>query len=86
LPLTVGTDLTLPTYQYDSGLGAFYITAIDQHRESTPAGEVQAWSIKAGLSRTEQVEYTVSVRPGLEISYSAGPSSQHIGGDFSGIQ
>jgi len=86
LPLTPGVTLTLPTYQYDSGLGTFYVDTLDQHQESTPAGLVLAWRIKAGPSRAEQVEYTISTRPGLEIAYSAGPSSQRLGGDCSGVK
>ncbi len=86
LPLTSGAALTLPTYQYDSGLGTFYVDALNQRQEITPGGIVQAWHIKAGLSRAEQVEYTISTRPGLEIAYSAGPSSQRLGGDCSGIK
>ena len=53
LPLASHAALTLPTYQYDSGLGTFYIDTSDQHEESTPAGKVHAWQIKAGLSRAE---------------------------------
>ena len=86
LPLTSGASLKLPTYQYDSGLGTFYVDAFSERSEDTPTGDVQAWHIKAGLSRAEQVEYTVSTHPGLEIAYSAGPSAQHIGGDCSGVK
>ena len=86
LPLTAGLAITLPTYQYDSGFGRFYIDAVDQHQEIVPAGTVQAWRIKAGLSRSEQVEYTVSTHPGFELAYTAGPSSQHMGGDCSGVK
>ena len=86
LPLTSGAVLTLPTYQYDSGLGRFYVDALNENQESTPSGVVQAWHIKAGLSRAEQVEYTVSTLPGLEIAYSTGPSSQPMGGDCSGVK
>ena len=86
LPLASSASLTLPIYQYDSGLGKFYIDTLDQHEENTPAGKVQAWRVKAGLSRNEQVEYVVATQPGLEISYSAGPSSQRIGGDCAGVK
>ena len=86
LPLISGASLTLPTYQYDSGLGTFNVDTLDQHQEHTEAGEVQAWRVKAGLSRNEQVEYVVSTRPGLEIAYDAGPSSQRMGGDCTGVK
>ena len=85
LPLMSSGVLTLPTYQYDSGLGTFYVDTLGQHQESTADGVVQAWRIKAGLSRNEQVEYIVSTHPGLEIAYSAGPSSQRMGGDCTGV-
>ena len=86
LPLTSGASLKLPKYQYDSGLGTFYVVPLSERSESTPTGDVQAWHIKAGLSRTEQVEYTVSTHPGLEFAYSAGLSAQHIGGVCSGVK
>lgn len=68
LPLTPGASLKLPTYQYDSGLGTFYVDTVGERSESTPAGKVQAWRIKAGLSRTEQVKYVVATQLGLEIA------------------
>jgi len=86
LPLTTGTHLTLPTYQYDSGFGSFYVDVVDQHQESTPAGMVQAWRIQAGIERSEMVDYTVSTKPGLEIAYHAGPYTQRLGGDCSQIE
>ncbi|MBB6144221.1 hypothetical protein HNQ77_002173 [Silvibacterium bohemicum] len=86
LPLTAGASMTLPVYQYNSGLGTFYVDALGQHEEHTPWGTFQGWRVKAGLSHSEQVEYTVSTHPGLEISYTAGPSSQRIGGDCGALQ
>ncbi len=86
LPLATGSAMTLPIYQYDSGLSTFYVDVVGEHQESAPGGMLRAWRIKAGLSRSEQVEYSVSTHPGLEIAYAAGPSSQHIGGDCSGIK
>ena len=86
LPLTPGASLKLPTYQYDSGLGTFYVDTVGERSESTPAGKVQAWRIKAGLSRTEQVKYVVATQLGLEIAYRAGPSAQQMGGDCTGAQ
>jgi hypothetical protein len=85
MPLSAGASLTLPTYQYDSGLGTFYIDVQGRRQEELPKGRVQAWIIKAGLSPSEQVQYTVSTHPGLEFAYAAGPSAQHMGGDCSGI-
>ena len=86
LPLKAGSSVTLPTYQYDSGFGMFFVDALDQYPESTPSGTVQAWRIKAGPSRSEQVDYIVSTHPGLEIGYTAGPSSQHLGGNCSDVK
>jgi hypothetical protein len=86
LPLRVGSSFTLPTYQYDSGFGMFLVHAFDQHQESTPSGKVQAWRIKAGASRSEQVDYIVSTHPGLEIGYTAGLSSQYLGGNCSDVK
>jgi hypothetical protein len=86
LPLNAGSSFTLPTYQYDSGFGMFFVDVLDQHQESVPSGSVQAWRIKVGPSRSEQVDYIVSTHPGLEIGYTAGPSSQHLGGNCGGVK
>ncbi len=86
LPLIAGAALTLPTYQYDSGLGSFLVNVVDQHQESTPAGMVQAWRVRAGINRSELVEYIVSTLPGLEIAYHAGPYTQRLGGDCSQLK
>jgi hypothetical protein len=85
MPLRPDASLTLPTYQYDSGLGTFYVNVQGQRQEESPSGSLQAWVIKAGLSRSEQIEYIVSTQPGFEFAYSAGPTAQHLGGDCSGI-
>jgi hypothetical protein len=85
MPLGAGASLTLPTYQYDSGLGTFYIDVQGQRDEALPSGTVAAWVIKAKLSSSPQIEYTVSTHPGLEYAYAAGPSAQHMGGDCKGI-
>jgi hypothetical protein len=86
LPLKAGSSFTLPTYQYDSGFGMFFVAVLDQHEESTPSGRVQAWRIKAGPAKAKQAGYIVSTQPGLEIGYTAGPSSQHLGGNCSDIK
>lgn len=86
LPLTAGASLSLPIYQYDSGLGSFFVDAVDRHPENTPAGVVQAWRVRAGTKRSEMVEYTVSSQPGLEIGYHAGPYTQSLGGDCNQIR
>jgi hypothetical protein len=85
LPLKPGISLTLRVYQYDSGFETFYINVLDQKKERTAKGTLRAWILKAGVKPSEQVEYTVSTHPGLEISYMAGPSSQHLGGDCVGV-
>jgi len=85
MPLSTGASLRLPAYQYDSGLGMFYIDVQGQREEALPTGQVKAWVIKTRLGSSPQIEYTVSTNPGLELAYAAGPSAQHMGGDCKGI-
>ncbi len=86
LPLQAGIPITLPIYQYNSGFGSFYLNPLSQSELKTTQGTYQAWTLKAGPSPSKQAEYTVSTQPGLEIGYTAGPSSQKLGGDCTGVQ
>ena len=81
LPLQAGGTYHLPIYQYDSGQGSFYVNVTGKQKQNTPKGSVDAWRLQAGLKPTELVEYVVGSNPHLELAYSAGPSSQHLGGD-----
>lgn len=86
LPLKAGKSYHLPTYQYDSGKGDFFVTVNGQRRVTTPNGTVDAWVLEAGLKPDELVEYLIGQMPRMELGYIAGPMSQHLGGDCSGLR
>lgn len=85
LPLKAGGDYRIPTYQYDSGKGTFLVTVKEGRKIDTSAGAVDAWVLETGLKADERVEYLVGKNPPRELGYLAGPMSQHMGGDCSGI-
>jgi hypothetical protein len=85
LPLKEGGSYQLPTYQYDNGKGNFFVTVTSQQKMSTPKGVVDAWVLEAGLKPNERVEYLAGKSPHMELGFIAGPMSQHIGGDCTGI-
>ncbi|WP_263410507.1 DUF3108 domain-containing protein [Terriglobus tenax] len=85
LPLKAGGDYRIPTYQYDSGKGTFLVTVKETRKIEIPTGVADAWVLEAGLKADERVEYLVGKNPPRDLGYLAGPMSQHIGGDCSGI-
>jgi len=85
LPLKAGGDYRVPTYQYDSGKGAFLVTVKGARKIDTPTGAVDAWVLEAGVKADERVEYLVGKNPPRDLGYLAGPMSQHIGGDCSNL-
>jgi hypothetical protein len=86
LPLKAGGSYRLPTYQYDSGKGSFFVTVTGRRKVDTGQGAVNAWVLEAGLNSNERVEYLVSRNPPMELGYNAGPMSQRIGGDCAGLR
>jgi hypothetical protein len=85
LPLKDGGNYQIPIYQYDSGKGDFFVTVTGQQSTGTPKGVVGAWVLEAGLKPNERVEYLVGRDPHMELGYIAGPMSQHMGGDCTGL-
>jgi hypothetical protein len=81
LPLQTGGEYQIPIYQHDSGKGFFFVNAIGKRKLETPEGAVDAWVLRAGLKRDEQVDYFVGSGVRLELGYAAGPSSQRLGGE-----
>jgi hypothetical protein len=81
LPLEVGKKYQLPIYQYDSGKGSFFVRVTDRQKPDTPKGIADAWILEAGAKPSERTRYLVGIDPRMELGYSAGSMSQHIGGD-----
>jgi hypothetical protein len=84
LPLSDGKTLTLPFYQYDKGVGRFVATVTGSERVSTPAGAVDAWTVELGVGDTSRSTYLIG-KDGVELGYRAGPFSEALGGDCSGL-
>jgi hypothetical protein len=73
LPLKISGDYRIPTYQYNSGKGAFLITVKEARKIDTPTGAVDAWVLEAGVKADERVEYLVGKNPPRDLGYLAGP-------------
>jgi hypothetical protein len=86
LPLKAGANYRLPVYQYDSGKGTFFVTVVGEQTVATPKGDVEAWVAEVGLKPNERVKYLLGQTPRMELGYAAGPMSQHLGGDCSGLR
>jgi len=80
LPLQAGMAYQIPTFQYDSGRGFLLVNVVERRKVDTQSGVVDAWAIRAGPKKNEQVDYLVGSQPGIELGYTAGQNSQHLGG------
>jgi FAD/FMN-containing dehydrogenase len=85
LPLRMGTEFSLPFYQYDQGLGRFTLKATGTESVQTPAGPVQAWVVDAGTYKSPRVTYLIDKKTGDELGTRAEGFGTRLGGDCSGI-
>ena len=81
LPLRAGGTYSLPFWQYDKGRGAFTVRVVGEEKVSTPAGAVDAWVLEAGADPARLARYQIAKASRQELGYTAGPSSQRLGGD-----
>lgn len=85
LPLKIGAKYRLPVYQYDDGKGEFFVTVEGEQIVGTPKGDMKAWVAEVGRTPDERIKYLLGQTPAMELGYTAGPMSQHLGGDCSGL-
>ena len=80
LPLRTGGSYSLPFWQYDKGQGAFTVRVVGEERVATPTGTVDAWILEAGADPARLARYQIAKVSRQELGYTAGPSSQRLGG------
>lgn len=80
LPLKEGGTYSLPSWQYDKGFGMFTVRVVGSTTVATPGGGVAAWTLDAGNDPAKPSRYLVAKTGPRELGYSAGQSSQRMGG------
>jgi hypothetical protein len=78
LPLKVGDEYRVPSYQYDQGEGAFTILVTGERTVDTALGKRKAFVLQAGTSPDKRAEYLIGAEPRIELGYAAGPFSQAL--------
>lgn len=86
LPLRLGREFTIPTWQYDKGFGRFIVQVVGSEMHSTPLGQVVAWVVDAGSDPQQLTRYFIAKQPSRELGYAAGPMVQRLGGNCVGLQ
>ncbi|MDG6719210.1 hypothetical protein QCE92_13645, partial [Staphylococcus aureus] len=86
MPLAMGRSFTLPSYQYDRGLGVFTVAVTGTEVVTTPTGRVEAWVLDAGSSADQRLRYLIAKRDGAEIGYSSPQGGQRLGGTCTGLE
>ncbi|KQM65822.1 hypothetical protein ASE75_06225 [Sphingomonas sp. Leaf17] len=84
LPLSVGKRFTLPTYQYDNGIGRFDISVTGSEAVTTPSGPVAAWTVDVTTSRGMVVTYLIG-KDGVELGTRSAQFGSRLGGDCTGL-
>ena len=86
LPLEIGAELSVPTYQYDHGFGALTLKVKGLEIVATPEGPVEAWVVDAGSSPEQRADYLIRRAPHRELGYRAPQGGQTLGGDCAALR
>jgi hypothetical protein len=85
LPLREGGDYTIPSYQYDKGIGRFVVKVTGSETIVTPEGPVEAWTLDIDSGGPFHATYLIAKRDGTELGTRSGPFTSRLGGDCSNL-
>ena len=85
LPLAEGAHLTLPTYQYDQGVGAFDLKVTGSEQVDTPNGKVAAWTVDIEVAPGRINTSLIDKATGTELGSRAPGFATRLGGDCRGL-
>ncbi|QIG80013.1 DUF3108 domain-containing protein [Stakelama tenebrarum] len=82
-----GASYRMPIYQYDDGVGQFFLDVTGSETVETPEGPIDVWLIDAGTSEDRRTTYLIAKEDGREIGTRApGGYGSMLGGDCSGFE
>jgi hypothetical protein len=83
LPLEPGRTYTVPTYQYDKGLGSFTVSRTGEETVETPDGARPALVVEMSAGPGSTLTYLIDAQTRRELGYRSARGSQMLGGDCS---